>query len=169
MSNILIVYFSKDGENLMNDTIQNIKEGNTQKFAKKIASLTGGELLKLTPVDPYPQSYEETNVRARDEYESNARPAFVKTLENLDAYDTIYLGFPIWYRTFPRIIKTFIETYDLTNKTIIPFCTNEEGDFGIGELELRSCLKNSHLKSGLSIRGYLVDSSDALIEKWIEK
>lgn len=169
MPNILIAYFSREGGNLMHDSICYIGEGNTQKVAKKIASYTGGTLLKIEPVEPYPYIYEECNQRAKDEYENNKRPPFVKVIENLDAYDVIYLGFPIWYRTFPRIIKTFLETYNLTGKIIKPFCTNEEGDFGLGELELRSSLKTSNLKSGLSIRGYDVDNCDELLKKWIEK
>ncbi len=165
--NTLIVYFSRDGGNLYHDNIKYLEEGNTQKLAKKIADLTNGTLLKLEPVEPYSYIYEECNVRAKKEYEENLKPQFVKVIENLDAYDVIYLGFPIWYRTFPRIIRTFLETYDLSNKIVKPFCTNEEGDFGLGELELRSLLKTSKLESGLSIRGYDVDNCDEILKQWV--
>lgn len=169
MSNTLIVYFSREGENIVHEEIKNINVGNTEKLAKMIASVTNGQLLKLEPVKPYSLNYDDCNLRAKEEYEKNIRPEFNKVLENLDAYDTIYLGFPIWYRTFPRIIKTFLETYDLSNKVIKPFSTNEEGDFGLAELELRSSLKNSNLRKGLSIRGYDVDNSLDAVKKWIEK
>jgi len=84
----------------------------------------------------------------------------------MSQYDTIYLGFPIWYRTYPRVIASFIDKYDWTGKTIKPFCTNDEGTFGITLLELAGQAKGATILDGLAIRGIEVDSSFDKVEAY---
>ncbi len=165
----LVVYFSRAGENIVNDEREIIEKGFTEKFAEKIHKITGGALIKLLPTEEYPFGYDDCNKRARKEYEENLLPSIKNLPASIDAYDTIYLGFPLWYRSYPRIIATFIKSYSFVGKIVKPFCTNEEGSFGIMELELRSSLKGAIVKNGLAIRGYDVDKSDKLIEDWIKE
>ena len=87
---------------------------------------------------------------------------------NMDEYDTIYLGFPIWYRTYPRIVASFLDAYDFTGKTVKPFCTNDEGTFGISLLEMQGVLKGAKLTDGLAIRGVNVYDADEHIRKFAE-
>lgn len=87
---------------------------------------------------------------------------------NMDEYDTIYLGFPIWYRTYPRIVASFLDAYDFTGKTVKPFCTNDEGTFGISLLEMQGVLKGAKLTDGLAIRGVNVYDADERIRKFAE-
>lgn len=165
----LIAYFSHVGENVADNKVITLIKGNTEILAEKIHALVGGDLYKIEEENPYPFSYRECNMRAKREDEYSEKPE-LKDKVGLDVsqYETIYLGFPIWYRTYPRIISTFITSYNLEGKTIIPFCTNDEGYFGIAQSELQGTLKKSNVKDGLSIRGVNVENSDDQIKKFIE-
>ena len=165
----LVVYFSRTGENSVGGKIEIINKGYTEIVAEKIAMYTGSEIYKLDPVDPYPTDYAECVQRARKEDMVNAKVEFKNPKENLDDYDVIYLGFPNWYRSYPRVVATFLSKYSFVGKTIRPFCTNEEGAFGIGELELRSAVKGAIIKSGYACRGYDASKCDETLLAWINK
>lgn len=168
--NSLIAYFSHTGENIANGEIVILEKGNTEKVAEKIHNIVGGDLYKIVEAEPYPFSYRECNNRAKREDENNEHPALLDTIGlDISKYDTIYLGFPIWYRSYPRIVASFLDKYDFSNKTIIPFCTNDEEQFGISLLELQSHVQNAHIEKGLVVRGVNVDSSDNLIEEFCKK
>jgi flavodoxin len=106
---ILIAYFSWGG--------------NTQHVAEHIASLTGGTLFRIEPEKPYPTEYKPCTEVAKEEKESDARPAIKNKIGNWDEYDTIFIGCPVWWWTAPMIINTFTENYDFKGKTVVPFCT----------------------------------------------
>jgi len=163
----LIVYFSRTGENSVGGNLEYISKGFTEIVAEKIAKYTEGELFKLEPEEPYPAKYEECVARARKENAANSEVPFRNAKENLDGYDVIYIGFPNWYRSYPRIVATFLRKYNFVGKTIKPFCTNEEGAFGIGELELRGSVKGAILKSGFACRGHDADNCDEALKKWL--
>ena len=165
----LVVYFSHVGENIVDGNREIIEKGFTEIVAEKIHKLTGGALIGLIPREPYPFGYEECNKRARKEYEENILPSIANLPASIDAYDTIYIGFPLWYRTYPRIITTFIKSFSFVGKTMKPFCTNEEGTFGIMLLELRSSIKGAIVKDGLAIHGYEVNNKDEAIERWVKE
>ena len=86
---------------------------------------------------------------------------------NMDEYDTVYIGFPIWYRTYPRVVASFLDNYDLAGKKIRPFCTNDEGTFGISLLEMQSVVKGAESTDGLAIRGVDVNNSDERIKVYV--
>ena len=163
----LVVYFSRTGENMVRGEKEIITKGFTEIVAEKIALLTRAELYPLIPEDPYPIDYEECVTRARNEDAANAEVPFKNPKANLDEYDVIYLGFPNWYRSYPRIVATFLRKYDFVGKTIMPFCTNEEGAFGIGELELRGQVKGAIIKSGYAVRGHDAEDCDDTLKKWL--
>lgn len=167
----LIAYFSHVGENIADGRIVVLEKGNTEKVAEKIHHLIDdSDLYKIEPAQAYPFTYMECNNRAKREDENNEHPALLDTIGlDMSKYDTIYLGFPIWYRSFPRVVASFLEKYDFSNKKIIPFCTNDEEYFGISLLELQSFVKNAEIKEGLVIRGVNVDTSDKLIEEFVNK
>ena len=165
----LIVYFSHTGENIVDGNREIIHKGFTEIVAEKIQKITGGALIGLKPVEEYPYGYEECNKRARKEYEENILPAIANLPASIDAYDTIYIGFPLWYRSYPRIIASFLKQYSFVGKVVKPFCTNEEGSFGIMELELRGAVKGAIVKEGLAIRGYDAEKSDEVVANWVAK
>lgn len=165
----LIVYFSRTGENSVNGEMEYISKGFTEIVAEKIQKLTGGELYKLLPVDPYPANYEECVKRSREEDAGNLKVPFINPKENLDEYDVIYLGFPCWWRTYPRVVATFLSSYSFVGKTIYPFATNEEGALGLSELELKGAAKGAIIKNGFACKGSEVNNIDAKLEAWLKR
>ena len=164
----LVAYFSHIGENLQDNEIIVLEKGNTEVVAEKIAELTSGDLYKIEEEEPYPFKYDDCLRRSRREDENNEHPALKGGVRlNMDEYDTIYIGFPIWYRTYPRAIASFLDTYDFTGKTIRPFCTNDEGTFGISLLEMQGALKGANITDGLAIRGVKVYESDERIKAYV--
>ena len=164
----LVAYFSHVGENLQNNEIVELTKGNTEVVAEKIADLTGGDLYKIEEEEPYPYKYDDCLRRLRREDENNEHPALKAGMRlNMDDYDTVYIGFPIWYRTYPRVVASFLDAYDFSNKKIRPFCTNDEGTFGISLLEMQSVLKGAEFTDGLAIRGLDVNNADERIKVFV--
>ena len=106
----------------------------TAKVAKTLAEAADADLFEIVPAQIYTaEDLDWKNEQSRSTIEmkdSTARPAVAVKVENMDQYTTIYVGFPIWWYTAPRIINTFLEQYDLTGKTIIPFATSGGSDMG---------------------------------------
>lgn len=112
----LIVYFSWS------------TSGNTEKMAAYIHEQIGGDLLELEPLNPYPTDYEECGDVALVERDNNDRPEIANLPDSIVKYDTIFVGYPIWWHTAPMIIGTFLESYDLTNVEIYPFTQSASMD-----------------------------------------
>ena len=165
----LVTYFSHEGQNTIDFKVTQIKKGHTRVVAEKIAELTGADMLRILPKEEYPVDYEACSARAKAEHEGSLRPEIVIPLETLDAYDTIFIGFPIWYRSYPRVIASFVEKFDFTGKRILPFCTNEEGGFGMADMELGSAIKakGGKVELGLSVRGKNADNCEDQIKRWL--
>lgn len=113
--------------------------GVTARAARAIAEATGADLFEIAPAEHYTAAdLDWTNKRSRSslEMEDEARrPAIADAVADMDAYDTVFLGFPIWWYVEPRIVDTFLEAYDFAGKTVIPFATS--GSSGIGGAERR--------------------------------
>ena len=118
-NNILVVYFSATN--------------NTKGVAEKIAEATGGDIYAITPAIPYTPEDLDYNSECRANKEQNddsARPEISGSVENMEDYDTVFIGYPIWWGEAPKIMYTFVESYDLDGKTIIPFCTSGSSPIG---------------------------------------
>ncbi len=163
---ILIVYFSRTGYNYPN---QWLGIGHTARVAGYIADLTGGERFEIIPVVPYPDSYQETVAIAREEYDNNSRPAIQNKIENIDEYDTIFIGGPVWHSAMPMIIRTFYESYDLTGKTLVPFATHAGSGLGDCERLARSYYPANTILSGLAVRGTNSVNARGDVEAWLKK
>ena len=112
--NSLVVYFSATG--------------NTESVAETLAETQSADIYEIVPEDPYTEEdldYNDSSCRANAEQnDESARPAISGEIENIDDYEVIYVGFPIWWGNMPRIMYTFFDTYDFSGKTIAPFCTS---------------------------------------------
>ena len=168
---ILIAFFSRADENY---SVGTVEVGNTEIMAGFIKEYFGdkADTFKIDPVKPYPTNYKECTEVATEEKNSNARPEF-KNANNLNIsnYDTIFIGYPIWWGDVPMIINTFLEKYDFSGKTIIPFNTHE----GSGNSGTFTSIKNKMTSStvntnGLAIRGSEArkDSSRSTVTNWIK-
>ena len=124
---VLVVYFSRTGEQY---GVGNITEGNTAIVAKIIAEKTNGDLFEIKVVkDNYPEGYNALTEYAKTEMQENSRPEIIGEVENFDQYDTIFIGFPVWWGDKPMPVYTFIDSYNFNDKNIVPFCTHEGSGF----------------------------------------
>lgn len=165
----LIAYYSRTGENYWNGNIRNISKGNTERVAEFIQNAVGGDLFQIDTVKPYAKDYYQCIEEAQEELRANARPEIKTYLDSLDAYDTIFIGYPNWWGTCPMCMFTFLEHYDLSGKTIIPFCTNEGSGMGSSERELRKICKGAKVEQGLSIHGAEAEQSEKQVTAWAKK
>ena len=132
---ILVVYLSRAGGNYNVGVTREgsasaayagyIEKGNTALMAAVIADMTGGDLFEIQTVTPYPEDYASMLRVAQEEIDTNARPALAANVENIADYDVVFIGYPIWHGRMPQAVRTFMETHDLTGKTVIPFNTHE--------------------------------------------
>lgn len=105
--------------------------GNVQYIAQAITQLTDGDLFRIKAKKLYPASYRMTCMIARGQQQAQERPELDEIIDNFDKYDTIYLGYPIWWMDLPMPVYTFLETYDFSGKTIIPFISH--GGYGAAQ------------------------------------
>ena len=133
----LIVYFSWSG--------------NTQNAANMIGDITGAKVVELELVHPYSTNYNKVLDEAQKDVNSNARPELKTKIDNMDQYDTIIIGYPNWWATIPMPIATFLEEYNFSGKTIIPFCSHGGGGFGQSITDISKLAPNSRIGEGLSI------------------
>lgn len=114
-THVLVVYFSRTGENY---SVGVIEEGNTAKIAKIIATQMGADLFEIVPEIPYPEDYDSVLPIATQEKNEDARPAYLGEIENWEQYDTVFIGYPIWWAGVPCIVYTFLENYDFSGKPL---------------------------------------------------
>lgn len=169
MSRTLIVYYSRKGENYWNGSIKDLAKGNTEIVAEMIADMTEGDLFEVDTVKAYPADYYACIDAAKKELKNGDRPELKAYIENLDGYDTIFVGFPNWWGTMPMAMFTFLEHYNLDGKKILPFCTNEGSGLGGSERDLKRICKGAEVKEGLSIHGAEAAQSRSKVEAWVRK
>lgn len=155
MSKKLVAYFSASGV--------------TAKLAKRLANAVDADIFEIKPEKPYTTAdLDWTNKKSRSSVEmsdKSFRPAVAEKLDNIADYDTIYVGFPIWWYVAPTIINTFLEQYDLTGKTIIPFATSGSSRMGKTNSELAPSCKGAILKEGKRFE----ENTDKIeLKKWAD-
>ena len=150
----LIAYFSRSG--------------NTANLAQMIADASGGELFAVEPETPYPDDYNTVVDQAKTEQKENARPAISNTVENWDDYDTVFVGYPNWWGDVPMIMLTFMESYDWSGKTVIPFCTSGSGSFGNGVTSITDAASGASELDGFHVNGSRVDGAQEDVTSWLD-
>ena len=154
---VLVAFFSRTGENF---EVGYIEKGNTHIIAEQIAEITHADrIFEIQTVNPYPADYQEMTKLAKEEQAANARPALATRVENMDSYDIVYLGYPIWYQDLPMPVYTFLESYDFAGKTIIPFCTGSGNAMTGKEADIPLFAKGAAMRTGFGIQGKLVHSN----------
>ena len=163
----LVLYFSRADENYFGGQYRYITKGNTEVIAEMIAQETGADLFKIEPVKPYPKVYNDCIEIAQKEKNANARPP-VKTMPDISQYDTIYLGYPIYWGTFPMHVFTVLESLNTAGKTIKPFCTHEGSGVGESIGDLRRICDKATIRPALAISGSSVGSATSKVKRWIQ-
>ena len=151
---VLIAYFSNTNQ--------------TENIANLLQSILNADLYKITPETPYTSAdlnYNNDSCRANQEQNDNsARPAISGSVENMAQYDTVFLGYPIWWGQAPKIISTFLESYDLSGKTIVPFCTSGSSGIGSSATNLHSLASAATWMDGQRFSG---NASRSTVETWV--
>ncbi len=165
----LIAYFSRKGENYVSGRLVDLKIGNTEAVANMIQKMTNGDMFHIESVTAYPKGYTETTEVAKNELRAKARPKLTGQVENMGAYDVIFLGYPNWWGTMPMPVFTFLESYDFSGRTIVPFCTHEGSGLGHSEQDIaKACPKATVLK-GIAIHGTGASSVGPHVSSWIDE
>jgi len=164
----LVTNFSRAGENY---SVGVVEEGNTAILAKEIAAQTGADLFEIVPVVAYPETYDECLEVATREQREGARPEYVGDVENWDEYDTVFIGYPIWWGEIPNIVYTFMENHDFAGKTVIPFNTHEGSGQSHSQRDIERTLPDATVLKGLAVRGATAqrdaDATAKAVSDWL--
>ena len=167
---ILVAYFSRTGEQY---SVGNIKEGNTAIIGKMIADKTGGKIFEIkVEKDDYPKEYTALTEYAQKEKRANKRPAIIGKVANFSDYDTIFIGYPNWWADMPMPVYTFLESYDFTGKTVIPFCTHEGSGASGTDSNIKGVTKAT-VKKPFALYGHIAQNSrkeaDKKVSSWLKE
>jgi flavodoxin len=153
--NILIAYFSHSE--------------NTLKMAKMIHNEVGGTLFEIQPEVAYPSSYNDVLEQAKKEIQANYKPALKSKIDHIELYDTIFVGSPNWWSTIAPPVVTFLSEYDLSGKTIVPFCTHGGGGQGRISDDIKKLCPRSTILDCFGIYGSDTESAQTSIFNWLRK
>ena len=152
---ILVAYYSRSG--------------NTRQIANLIQQEVGGTLHEIQPENPYPSSYDSVVDQAKIEIRTEYRPPLQSTLAHIESYDTVFVGSPNWWNTIAPPVATFLSEYDLTGKTVVPFCTHGGGGLGrIGQAIAELCPQSTVLSS-FEIYGSGWGDAQARVSAWLRE
>ncbi|MFL0195655.1 flavodoxin [Clostridium sp. WILCCON 0269] len=143
--------------------------GNTEVIANTIKENVGGELFKIETIESYPTNYNGVVDKARQEQNAHYRPELAAKVTDMDSYDIIYIGYPNWCSTIPMAVFTFLESYDFSGKTIIPFCTHGGGGMGRSASDIKKLCPNSNVLEGVAISGSSVNKAGKDVSAWLSE
>lgn len=152
-SNALVVYFSWSG--------------NTENVANAIVTQTGADVFEIVPEEAYTPDYNALLDIATEEKESGARPAIAGSIEDIAQYDIIYVGYPNWWSDMPMILYTFFDSYDLSGKTIAPFCTSGGSGLSNTVNSIKELEPEADVLAGLHIGSSAASNPDQAVSDWL--
>lgn len=166
---ILIAYFSQidivpEGADAVTHATPEV--GNTESVAMEIQNQVGGDLFTIQTVQDYPVSHREGSIIAEEEMRSDARPELSTHVEDMSRYDTVYIGYPIWWHQEPMVIRAFLEEYDFAGKTVIPFCTSMSVGISQSEENIAGLIPDAQLLAGRAFTTGGQDNSEQ-VSDWL--
>lgn len=166
-SKAIIIYFSRAGENY---NVGKVNRGNTEMIVDYLKEITDIDIYKINPETPYPDNYQETVSLAQNEKNSNARPVIKDPLTDINSYDYILLGYPIWHGDLPNIVMNQLEQLNFEGKTIYPFNTHEGSGLGNSINDIKKSAPKATVKDGFALRGTEArkDESHESIKNWLK-
>ena len=166
MARTLIAYFSRADENYFGGAMRYVKVGNTEIVCNLMQELIDADSFKIEMKEPYSPVYMTCIDEAKKDLKAQARPELVSYPETIDEYDTIVLAYPNYWGTMPMAVFTFLERYDFSGKTIIPFCTSGGSGVGSSDIALHKNVRgNVRWKDGVQINR----PNEKTIKKWLEE
>ncbi len=166
MAKSIIIYFSRAGENY---AVGDIDKGNTEVIAEMIQEFTGADLFKVEPMIPYSHNYKKCCDEALLEQKNNTRPELKNYLDNIDDYDEVYIGSPIYWGTMPQSMFTQLEMLNFKNKSIKIFTTHEGSGLGNVVKDIQNICIDATITNTLAIKGTNVYQAKDKVEKFIQK
>ena len=163
-SKVLIVFFSHAGENY---SVGNVKVGNTKLVADEIKKRTGGDEFEIVAEKSYDMPYNKLVEVAREETQRGEKPAFKGEVKNIEMYDTIFIGGPIWWGTYPQVMFSFFDKYDLNGKTIIPFTTHEGSGLANTVADVKRAYPKAKGMEGFAVYGHEVRTDMSKVNTWL--
>jgi flavodoxin len=152
---ILVAYFSHSG--------------NTKVIANQIKDILGCDTFEIQTEKPYPKEYDVVVKIAKQEHEEDSRPKLIAKVDNIQLYDIVFIGYPMWWYTVPMSVATFLTQYDFSGKNIIPFCTHEGSGLSNSEEDIKKFCPKSNVKKGLAIRGSYVSKAKTDVNNWLKE
>ena len=143
--------------------------GNTGLVAGMIADATGGDLFSILTVEQYPDSYDDTIDVGQEEKRANARPELSSHIEDLDRYDTIFLGFPNWWGDMPMAVYSFLDEYDFSGRTIVPFVTSGGSGLSNTIRAIESAEPDATVLEGLALRDSRSTQAEGDVTEWLSQ
>lgn len=143
--------------------------GNTREIAKQIHKMVGGNMFEIKRADDYPTNYNAVLDIAKKEIRSGNKPELKNKPVKIEECNTIFIGYPNWWNTFPAPVSTLLSELDFSGKTIIPFCTHGGGGIGRSISDMAKLCPEAVILDELSINDSAVNSSSPAVEKWLNK
>lgn len=147
--------------------------GHVAQMAAWIQAETGGDLFSIVTADPYSSDYDECLDRAADEKAVNARPALTGTVANMADYDVIFLGYPDWWATCPIAVFTFLDSYDFSGKTVIPFCAHGTSGLAASVRDIRAAVPNATVLDAVGVQrpgmDTPLDAARSTVQSWLNR
>ncbi len=169
MSENIIIYYSRKGENYCNGSIKNLAKGNTKIIAEFIQKAVGGDLFEIKTVKEYAEDYYVCTDEAKKELNENARPELKNYLSSIDGYKNIFVCGPCWWGTYPMAIFTQLEKLDFSGKKVMAVMTHEGSGLGVCERDLKKICKGASFGKGLAVHGADSAKSEKAVAQWAKK
>lgn len=166
MARILVLFYSRSGENHYDGGLKYLEKGNTHIVADLIAKEVGADLFQVDTRKPYSEDYRTCCQEAVGEWKSGSRPEVKAYPDSLDSYDLIFVGYPIWCGTMPMCMYTFLEHYDLSGKKLLPFCTHEGSGLARSVEELAKICPGADIGMPYAVRGCKVEENREELFAW---
>lgn len=166
-----------NGESKAEDSVENGKilvayfsySGNTKKIAEEIQSKTGADIFEIKTVNAYSDDYDTVLDEAQTERNDKARPELSEKVNDMSQYQTVIIGYPIWWGDMPMAVYSFLEEYDLSGKTVLPFCTHGGSGLSQTDKNIQDEEKDAKVTEGLAIRDSSLDDADGEIDQWLTR
>lgn len=175
---ILIAYFTWAENTVVNDpsavdvdattSASVLLPGHVAQLAKWIQEETNGDLFSIVTTEPYSSDYDECLDRAADEKAANARPALTNTVRNMEDYDVVFLGYPDWWATCPMAVFSFLDSYDFSEKTVIPFCAHGTSGLASSVRDIKSALPGVTVLDAVGVQRPGMDTALSTAEKAVK-
>ena len=170
MSDNLIIYYSRRGENYVGGKICHLEKGNAELLSEYIQDAAQADIFEIQTAEEYPADYMTCTEVAKKEADHKARPELKAYLDSIGSYQNIFIVGPCWWGTYPMAMFSQLERLDFTEKKVLPVMTHEGSGMGSSEKDLKKLCKGAKkVVKGLAIAGSAVPGSRGKVEKWVKK